>query len=93
MPKRIDLLFVERQRVADQLSLTRACLCDLRVELGRCPTQDDRQLIEAALEDCRVLASKLLQLEATVLARQRQTPKKPNRLTVRLAALDGALVP
>jgi hypothetical protein len=99
-PGRMHLLLAERQRVADQLSSRRTRLSDLQSRLIDCPADETSTAVEQESEVCRQLAGKLLQLEAIVLARQIRpgTPSmkrvegrlKSDRLSVRLALLDGS---
>jgi hypothetical protein len=105
----MQVLLERRRRVAEQLSSRRSRLSDLRARHIDCLAEESRSQLLTAIEQeaevCRQLAGKLLQLEATVLAR-RMRPKTPNkkavdaswggggpksdRLSVRLALLDGS---
>ena len=105
----MQVLLERRRRVAEQLSARRIRLSDLRARLIDCLAEEFRSQLLTAIEQeaevCRQLAGKLLQLEATVLARQIR-PRTPNkkavdasrreggpqsdRLSVRLALLDGS---
>jgi hypothetical protein len=100
----IQILLAQRRRVADQLSSRRIRLSDLEARLFDCPVEETRAAIEQESEVCRQLAGKFLQLQATILARQiwPRTPRKQvgaprsgsgpksDRLSVRLALLDGS---
>jgi hypothetical protein len=105
----MQVLLERRRRVAEQLSSRRIRLSDLRDRLIDCLAEEPRiellTAIEQEAEVCRELAGKLLQLEATVLARRirPRTPSKKavdtsrgrsgpksDRLSVRLALLDGS---
>ena len=105
----MQVLLERRRRVAEQLSSRRIRLSDLRARRIDGLAEDSRSELLTAIEQeaevCRQLAGKLLQLEATVLAR-RIRPKTPNknavdasrdgsgpksdRLSVRLALLDDS---
>jgi hypothetical protein len=105
----MQVLLERRRRVAEQLSSRRIRLSDLRARNIDCLAEEPRSQLLAAIEQeaevCRQLAGKLLQLEATVLAR-RIRPRTPSekavgtarggigpksvRLSVRLALLDGS---
>ena len=105
----MQVLLERRRRVAEQLSARRIRLSDLRARRIDGLAEDSRSELLTAIEQeaevCRQLAGKLLQLEATVLAR-RIRPKTPHkkavdasregsgpksdRLSVRLALLDGS---
>ena len=103
----MQILLERRRRAAEQLSARRIRLSDLRARLFDPLTEEPRGQLLTAIEQeaevCRQIAGKLLQLEATVLARQIR-PKtlskkavasrggrrpKSDRLSVRLALLDG----
>ena len=105
----MQVLLERRRRVAEELSARRIRLSDLRARSIDGLAEDSRSELLTAIEQdaevCRQLAGKLLQLEATVLAR-RIRPKTPSknavdasrdgsgpkseRLSVRLALLDGS---
>jgi hypothetical protein len=105
----MQVLLEWRRRVAERLSSMRIRLSDLRARYIDCLAEESRSQLLTAIEQeaevRRQLAGKLLQLEATVLARRirPRTPSKKavddsrggsgpksDRLGVRLALLDGS---
>jgi len=80
----MQVLLERRRRVAEQLSSRRIRLSDLRARPINGLADSRSELltaIEQEAEVCRQLAGKLLQLEATVLAR-RIRPKTPHKKAV-----------
>jgi hypothetical protein len=80
----MQVLLERRRRAAEQLSSRRNRLSDLRARYIDCLAEESPSQLLTAIEQeaevCRQLAGKLLQLEATVLAKRirPRTPMPPD---------------